>query len=920
MSRRDDKEAEYLGKTSSIMDVAKEVLAQIINFLPDATFAIDAEGKVIAWNQAMEELSGVKAKDIIGKGNYEYSMPLYGKKRPCLIDLVLNWDDKYARSYEYIEKRGDTLISETRNPPFKKPGSLFCNTARPLYDEQGNIVGAVEVIRDISERVKAEDRIRKSEATYRSLFEHAGAATIIIEEDTTISKANPEFERLSGYSKEQIEGKMSWTQFVHPEDLEQVKLYHFKRREDPKSVPSQYELRFIDRDGQTKYVLNRVTLIPGTKRSVASLLDVTFRREAEKALRASEERYRSLFENTGAATFVVDEDLTISKVNARCEAFSGYSRQELEGKKITDFISPEDLEKVKTYHAARRIDEKSVPSEYEFAWIDRNGNKKYGLIQIGLIPGTTKTIASFVDISDRRLMEEALRKSEEKYRLHFENVNDVIFSYGPDLKVIDISPSVKRVLGYKPEEFIGKSIGELNILAPDYVEKAFQDAMRVFNGERIDSSEYAFINKEGQIVYGEVSGHPIIKEGKIVGVVSVARDITKRKKAEEEKALLEEQLIQAQKMEAVGTLAGGIAHDFNNLLQAILGYSQILLINKDPDDPETVNLKQIEMSAKRARELTQQLLAFSRRVKSELRPVDLNQEVRQVEKLLKRVIPKMIEIEVHFGENLFPINADPAQLEQVMMNLCVNAKDAMPEGGRLILETGNVVLDEVYCKSHLGAKPGRYVQLTISDTGGGMDKHTLEHIFEPFFTTKEKDKGTGLGLAMVYGIVKNHGGYIMCYSELGKGTTFKIYFPVLEGRSEVQPINQKEEKTVLEGKGETVLLVDDEETIRELGKKILERFGYNVILAEDGESAIKIYGDKCREISLVIMDYVMPGMGGGKCVEEILKINPDAKIIIASGYSMNGPTKEALKLGAKGFINKPYDLREMLKIIKRFLS
>ncbi|MBW1930842.1 MAG: PAS domain S-box protein, partial [Deltaproteobacteria bacterium] len=630
MSRRDKRGSKCSEKGTSLIAVEKEVLAQIINFLPDATFAIDAEGRVTAWNRAMEELTGMKAEDIIGKGNYEYSIPLWGTRRPCLIDLVLHWDENFARSYEYIKRDGDTLFSETLNPPFKKPGSLFWNVARSLYDVKGNIVGAVEVIRDISERLKVEDAIRKSEAAYRTLFKYAGAATVIIEDDTTISKANPEFERLSGYSKEEIEGKMSWTQFVFPEDLERMKHYHYQRRKEPEAAPQQYEFRFVDRNGQVKYVLNRVTVIPGTKRSIASLLDITFRREAERALQESEQRYRSLFENTGAATFVVEEDLTISQVNARCEIFSGYSREELEGKmRITDFIAPEDLERIKTYHAARRIKENSVPNEYEFAWIDRHGKKKYGLIQIGIIPGTRKSIASFVDISDRKKMEEALRESEERYRLHFESVNDVIFSYGSDLKIIDISPSVERLLGYKPEELIGKSFHELNIVTPDYLEKAVQDAMKVFGGERIDSAEYAFVTKDGQVRFGEVSGHPIIRDGKIIGVVSVARDITKRKKAEEDKRRLEAQLIQAQKMEAVGTLAGGIAHDFNNLLQAILGYTQILLMGKDKDDPDVSNLRQIEMAAERARELTQQLLAFSRKVKSELRPVNLNQEVRQ---------------------------------------------------------------------------------------------------------------------------------------------------------------------------------------------------------------------------------------------------------------------------------------------------
>jgi len=371
-------------------------------------------------------------------------------------------------------------------------------------------------------------------------------------------------------------------------------------------------------------------------------------------------------------------------------------------------------------------------------------------------------------------------------------------------------------------------------------------------------------------------------------------------------------------MEAVGTLAGGVAHDFNNLLQAILGYTQMLLLDKEKDSPEFTRLAQIEKAAHRASALTQQLLTFSRKVESELRPLDLNNEVRQVQRILERTIPKMIDIELHLQEEPWTINADPVQMEQVMMNLGVNARDAMPEGGKLVFETENVVLDREYCSTHLGAKEGRYVLLSISDTGQGMDKKNVEHIFEPFYTTKEVGKGTGLGLAMVYGIVKNHGGYIMCYSEWEQGTTFKIYFPVIEAESQLEKRHAVEAE--LRGGNETILLVDDEESLREMGKEILERFGYRAITVPDGETAVNTYRERGERINLVILDLVMPGMGGKQCLEELLRLYPALKVIIASGYAVNGPTKEALDAGAKGFIRKPYELGQMLGAVREVLD
>jgi nitrogen-specific signal transduction histidine kinase/CheY-like chemotaxis protein len=400
-------------------------------------------------------------------------------------------------------------------------------------------------------------------------------------------------------------------------------------------------------------------------------------------------------------------------------------------------------------------------------------------------------------------------------------------------------------------------------------------------------------------------------DGKPVGLRGIVIDITETKK-------LESQLRQAHKMEAIGTLAGGIAHDFNNLLQAVQGYAELLLLRKTEEEAGYKELREISRAAKRGGELTRQLLTFSRKVESKLEPVDLNRTIDDVRMLLERTIPKMIRIELHLTGNLCHINADASQIEQVLMNLALNARDAMPDGGTLSIETKNIVLDEDSLRTQPELIPGKYVLLAVADTGHGMDKTTLEHVFDPFFTTKEVGKGTGLGLAMVYGIVKSHQGQITCISKPGEGTAFKICFPAIEQLEESPGVLTGAKE--LRGGNETVLLVDDDAPVRDLGERILKMFGYSVIVAPDGESAMEIYREGKNRIDLVILDLIMPGMGGAQCLQKILEMNPRAKVVIASGYSVDGETERAAKSGAKAFINKPYNVQQMLKVIREVLG
>ena len=523
------------------------------------------------------------------------------------------------------------------------------------------------------------------------------------------------------------------------------------------------------------------------------------------------------------------------------------------------------------------------------------------------------------EIAERKRAEEAFRETEEKLKESYGIINKspaVVFLWKNEegWPVEFASENAQEIFGYTAEEFTSGKVVYAEIVHPDDLERVAGEVARY--SREIDRKEfthepYRIVAKDRRVK--RVDDRTYIRrdgEGRITHYQGIVLDITERYH-------LEAQLQHAQKMEAVGTLAGGVAHDFNNLLQAVQGYADLLLLDKEEGDPGYRDLREIVRAAQRGSELTQQLLAFSRKIESKLRPVNLNMEVDKMRKMLERTTSKMIEIELRLAASLKIVNADPTQIEQILVNLVVNAKEAMPDGGKLLIQTENVVLDKDFCRTHAEARPGKYVLLRISDKGHGMDKETLEHIFDPFYTTKGLAEGTGLGLAMVYGIVKSHRGLIECSSELGKGTTFKIYLPIIEQEIE-------SEKAIVtdmsKGGTETILLVDDEDFIRNVGERTLTRFGYTVLKASDGKSGLEFYRKEQEQIDLVILDLMMPGMSGRRCLEELLKVNPQAKVVIASGYSDIGPMKESIDAGARSFIGKPYQMRQLLKLVRDVLD
>jgi two-component system cell cycle sensor histidine kinase/response regulator CckA len=510
--------------------------------------------------------------------------------------------------------------------------------------------------------------------------------------------------------------------------------------------------------------------------------------------------------------------------------------------------------------------------------------------------------------------EKDLQRSEKNYRELVQSANSIIIRMDLKGELLFVNHFALNFFGFEKDELIGKNI--LGTLIPDL--KPSRQMITSLLHNIIDQPEkYAFHENENIRSNGEkvwiAWANKLIRheEDNAVELLSIGNDTTHQKH-------LEAQLRQAQKMEAVGTLTGGIAHDFNNILTTIMGHGELGRQMTETGRDNSEHLDQVVLAAERARDLVKQLMTFSRRSGVNLQPIDLNQVLHHSLKLLQHTIPKMINIQTHLSDSLLPIKADATQLEQVIINLVSNASHAMPEGGDLSFTTQMVQYND-RIDGNLELKSGSYALLGVTDTGHGMNRNTLEQIFDPFFTTKEIGMGTGLGLSTVYGIVKGHGGHITCYSEPGRGTVFNIYLPAVR-QEDILPTVEKSSQSSAQGAGEVILLVDDEQSIRKLSADILKHSGYQTIAASCGEEALEIFNEDRDQIDLVILDLGMPGMGGHKCMKELLKLKPDLKVLIASGYSSQARIKSTLDDGAAGFIAKPYRSRELCDKVHALLS
>jgi len=763
---------------------------------------------------------------------------------------------------------------------------------------------------DIAERKLAEDALRAASLYNRSLIEASLDPLVTISAHGKITDVNAATEQVTGYSRDELIGTDFADYFTDREKAGSGYEQAFKE-----GAVKDYELEIRHRDGDLTPVIYNASVYYDHFGKVAGLFaaarNITKQKRAEQALRDSEEQYRAVFHNAGIGIKVLNRDRRINRANPALLNMLGYSEAELRELTPVDGTHPDDREMTNQYLDAVLGD---GPDSLRLAkrYIRKDGSAIWGDVSISAMRDAqgnrTTALEVIADITDRTKSQIALQESETRMRRIIDS-SPVGIRITQDGRHVYANRALARTFGYESQEEILGLPSEA-LFAPESRALIGQRVADRMAGKTIPHHyEASGMTRHGKTIALESWGTEIDYLGKKSWLAFII-DISEAKS-------LRAQLLHAQKMEAVGTLAGGIAHDFNNILQVVLGFSEILLMDKGEGDREHEDIQKILSAGRKGADLVQRLLTFSRKAETNPKPLNLNHQIQRVESLLERTIPKIINIDLILADGLSAITADPTQIEQVLMNLSVNARDAMPEGGRLIFETSNVTLDELYCNTHLGSKPGDYVLLTVSDTGEGMDKNTLEHIFEPFFSTKATGKGTGLGLAMVYGIVKQHNGYVTCYSEPGVGTTFKLYFPITEMKSE-SSVQHGERR--LPGGAETILVVDDEDLVRELGKRILSRAGYTVLAAANGREALQTYGTKSQTISLIVLDLIMPEMDGKQCLRELLRINPGAKVLVASGFSAEGSTKEALEGGARGFVGKPYDMGQLLQTVRKALD
>lgn len=662
------------------------------------------------------------------------------------------------------------------------------------------------------------------------------------------------------------------------------------------------------------------TLVPIPEERYLNMygVDITEHKRAEKALRESEEKYRGLVDTANEAILVAQDGL-LKFVNRKAEEISGRSVVDLMTRPFAHFIHPEDRQMVADNYV-NRIKGKSLPLQYEFRLLSVDGSAKWVEISTAVIEWEQRpaTLNFLTDITARKNAEEALRQSEGKYRALFDGAKDGIALADTKTGVIvECNQALCDMVERDKQELVGQSQSVLH--APQELVSG-QTSAFVNHNKSIDADfvvEDTLMSKSGRIIPVEIRAARIRMNGRDF-LMGVFRDGTGRKRLEEEKARLQSQLLQAQKMEAIGVLAGGVAHDFNNLLTAISGYTTLAMGKTDELNPLYRDLKQVGVAAAKAAAIVRQLLLFGRKQHMEPLAMDLNATISRLIKMLDRLIGEDIAIQTFLEKDLWTILGDEGNIEQVLMNLSVNARDAMPNGGKLFIKTENVTIDREYCRRFNAGRPGRFVCVSIKDTGTGMDETTQEHIFEPFFTTKAAGKGTGLGLSVVFGIVQQHNGWVTVYSEPGLGATFKVYFPSSSARPDEQS-NQEAPLASLQGMGERILVVEDHAEVREIAKEMLTINGYTVFPVASAGEARELFEKENGGFDLVFTDMILTDSTGAQLVDGLLS-RWKFGVIIASGYTDEKSNWSLIKEKRYRFLNKPYSMQELLAAVKDELA
>jgi len=798
---------------------------------------------------------------------------------------------------------------------YAKEPFFFTSDQQQLLEEIGTHISfALDTLELETERNRAEEILRRSEARYRFLIENQNDLICHYRPDTVLTYVNDAYCRFYGKTRDELIGN-SFFFMVAPEFHEQILKETEDIVKDPRPIRGEY-LNY-KQDGMECWIQWVVQGIVGENGRVVELQavgrDITERKQAEEALQRSGELYRMTFENTGTATILIEEDKTLSLVNTEFEHLSGYSKIEIEGKKKwTEFVAKEDLDRMAAFHRLRRENAEKVPRQYEFRFVDRSGAIHNILIFVDVIKGTKTSIASLLDITERKQVEEALQESEIRYRSVLHSATDAIVTADGSGNIIGWNRGAERIFGYSYTEAVGQPF---TCIVPLYHNGGHSDDIKRIQSEKTQQIIGKTVELEG--LRKDKSVFPIElslstweakSEQYFTGII---RDITERKQ-------MEEQMRQMQKMEGLGTLAGGISHDFNNILGIILAY--ITSIKRFKDDTKKLDraIETITKAVDRGKTIVQQILTFARKSEISFGIINVNDIVAEVMTMVAETFPKVITYSQNCNKAVPFINADRSQLYQALLNLCINARDAMPTGGLLTVNT-HMVFGINLRNQHRDASGSSYICIEVIDTGEGMIPEIRNRIFEPFFTTKEPGKGTGLGLSVVFGVVQNHKGYIDVESEIGKGTIFKLYLPT---SLEAEPVIEKEDVKLedIPSGTETLLVVEDEESLMMSLQMALVDKGYNVLPAGDGLEALKIYQENKNDIALVLTDLGLPTMTGLEVCQRIKKIKSNEHMILATGFLDAETKSEFLKAGISHFLYKPYNINKVLKVVREVLD
>jgi PAS domain S-box-containing protein len=806
-----------------------------------------------------------------------------------------------------------------------KPIALLTNAAKKVaegdlatqanFESSDGIGTLATAFNDMTRQLRTrEEALHRSQEQYRRIVDTSSEGIAAIDKDQRFTFVNARMSKMLGYATEEMIGR-ELESFIFNEDLPD----HGKQMENRlQGMAGQYERRWKHRDGHAVWTNISATPILDAQHhfdgSFGMITDITERKKAEDALKKSEAHYRSLFDNSLIGVSVTDKNFVITEANdALCKMLE-YSREELVGKMtISDVSHPDDV--MESMDMINRLQRHDIDHfSLEKCYVSKTGKTIPALVYVrgvysldGEYEGTT---ASILDITETKKAVNLLHESNEKFTLAFNNapINIAISNLDNGL-YLDVNQRFLDTFGCSREEVIGRSSLELGLITNAQRKRIIEV---IEEKGAIEELDLVMFSKSGKEILFKYWGNSIMVSNQR-RLLSLFLDITEHRK-------IEQQLQQAQKMESVGRLAGGVAHDFNNMLGVILGHAEMAMDKMDPNQPLFADLEEIRKAASRSADLTRQLLAFARKQTVAPKILDLNETIEGMLKMLRRLIGEDIDLVWMPGAGLWPVKIDPSQMDQILANLCVNARDAIAGVGKIIVETGNDTLDNEYCTTHPEAIPGEYVRISVSDTGCGMDKLMLAHIFEPFFTTKGVGAGTGLGLATVYGAVKQNDGFIYVYSEPGQGSIFTIYLPRHQDMGATGQVIKEGAARHAVGGHETILLVEDELSILKMTKMMLQRLGYIVIAAGTPTEAIRLAEDFVFDIHLLMTDVIMPEMNGRDLADRLMTVKKGMKCLFMSGYTSEIIANQGVLVEGMHFIQKPFSQKELAVRIREALN